>query len=91
MTNTEWTLIFNTKAEKKLKKLPHDIQKRIIDFFEKRVLTAKDPTVHALSLTGTHQGLWRFRVGDYRVVTRIHNHEMVVVAIDVGHRKEIYT
>ena len=90
MTNAKWTLTFNTKAEKKLKKLPNHVQERIINFFEERVLVVKDPTVHASPLVGTHQGLWRFRIGDYRVIATINNHEVIIVAIDVGHRKEVY-
>jgi mRNA interferase RelE/StbE len=35
-------------------------------------------------------GLWRYRVGDYRVILDIQRAEVVIVAIDLGHRSEIY-
>jgi mRNA interferase RelE/StbE len=90
MPGQKWQLIFNEKASKKFKKLPKEIQKRIIDFFDKRVLISKDPTAYAKALIGELEGFWRFRVGDYRIITSICNHEMIIVAVDLGHRKEIY-
>lgn len=86
----EWKLTFTDKALKKFKQLPGDVQSRIQKFFRNRVLPSENPPSFAKALTGNMEGLWRFRVGDYRVVTTINNHEMIVVAIDVGHRKEVY-
>jgi len=90
MTLKKWDLIFTDKANKKFKKLPQDIQKRIISFFDERILVSEDPASYARALTGDLQGLWRFRVGDYRIVANILQGEMVIVSVDIGHRKEIY-
>jgi mRNA interferase RelE/StbE len=90
MSDKHWELIFNEKSYKKFKRLPKDIQKRINSYFKDRVLSSIDPTVYAKELVGDLRGLWRFRVGDYRIIAVIHMNEMVIVSIDVAHRKEIY-
>jgi mRNA interferase RelE/StbE len=41
-------------------------------------------------LVGNHSGEWRYRIGDYRVIVEIVDNELVVHALEVGHRKNIY-
>lgn len=49
-----------------------------------------DPQTRCKALTGPLAGLWRLRVGDYRVLLDIQRDELVIVALDVGHRSSIY-
>jgi mRNA interferase RelE/StbE len=48
-----------------------------------------DPTTRCTALGGPLTGLWRLRVGDYRVILDIRRAELVVLALDVGNRSTI--
>jgi mRNA interferase RelE/StbE len=61
-----------------------------LDFFRNRVATAKDPRTLGKTLKGDKGELWRYRIGDYRAICRIEDERLVVLVLEVGHRKEIY-
>jgi mRNA interferase RelE/StbE len=42
-------------------------------------------------LRGDLNGLWRYRVGDYRIICEIQEQKLIVLALAIGHRREIYT
>ncbi len=46
--------------------------------------------LHGKPLTGTKKGLWRYRIGDYRLIAHIKDHELIILCINIGHRREIY-
>jgi mRNA interferase RelE/StbE len=75
-------------AEKELAKWDKPVAKRIIRFLRERV--SMDPGSSGKALKGDHSGLWRYRVGDCRVICEIYNEKVSVLVIRVGHRKEIY-
>jgi len=68
------------------RKIPRNLQKRILRAIEKRLMTK--PTSYAVRLSQTLTGLWKMRVGDYRIVFEIHGHDVTVWAI--RHRKDVY-
>lgn len=49
-----------------------------------------DPRTRGKALTGTLRGLWRYRVGDYRIVCDLVDSRLVVLVIDIDHRSSIY-
>ena len=55
-----------------------------------RLAQLDDPTTPCKALSGPLTGLWRYRVGDYRVILDIDRGNVAIVAIDLGHRSEIY-
>ncbi len=85
-----WTLDLHNRAKKQLKDLPKDIQKRIISYLEERVLTQIDPRSLASPLVGEMTGFYLYRIGSYRVITSINQGKMVILALEIGHRKEVY-
>ena len=85
-----WKIEFDSDVEKDLRKLGHTAQKRIITFLKEKIATVHDPRVHGKALTGNLIGLWRYRVGDYRIISKIEDDVYTVLVIKVGHRKEIY-
>lgn len=85
-----WQLLIEQDAKKQFLKLPKNLQSRILDYFEDRILIAPDPLVFASPLSGTMAGLHRFRIGDYRVITNINKGNLIIVAVAFGHRKDIY-
>ena len=57
---------------------------------QERIAGADDPRVSGKALTGPLGGLWRYRVGDYRVICEVQNGVMTVLVLEVGNRKEVY-
>ena len=80
-----YEIVFSDKALKQLKKLDRPIQKRIIHALEKMRVS---PERYITKLVGDPG--YRLRVGDYRVIVDIHENELRVLVVKVGHRKKIY-
>jgi mRNA interferase RelE/StbE len=53
-------------------------------------LKAGDPAAVCKPLSGPLAGLWRYRIGDYRVTLDIDRGRVVIIALDIGHRGDIY-
>ncbi|MGQ4507432.1 type II toxin-antitoxin system RelE family toxin [Dermabacteraceae bacterium CCM 9519] len=89
---TEWSLYPTKRFEKALSKIAkrdRNTAQRIVSALES-IRSLDDPTVRCKALTGTLSGLWRLRVGDWRVVLDIDSGKLVVIALDVDHRSSIY-
>lgn len=85
-----WTIKYTDTARKQLKKIDHQIARRILDFMDERVAVADDPRQTGKALAGPLGNFWRYRVGDYRVICDIQDGEMCVLVIEIGNRKDIY-
>lgn len=85
-----WTVEFQKSAAKQLGALNQSLQRRIVRYFRERVLTAEDPRQLGKALTGEKGGLWRYRIGDYRAICKLEDERLVVLVLEVGHRREIY-
>ena len=85
-----WKLLTSKNFDKQIKTLDRETQKRILAFLKKRVIIAENPRILAKPLSGSLRGYWRFRVGDYRIIADIQEEILTVVALDLGHRKEVY-
>ncbi|MFZ7135190.1 type II toxin-antitoxin system RelE family toxin [Avibacterium avium] len=90
--NSIWTVIFADTARKQLVKLakknPQQAQ-RIINYL-KSLETLEEPRDRGKGLVGDLSGMWRYRVGDYRIICHIDNGELLITALEIGHRREIY-
>ncbi|MCL2593996.1 MAG: type II toxin-antitoxin system RelE/ParE family toxin [Promicromonosporaceae bacterium] len=84
-----WVLAVDPAAERALKKLDRIAATRI-----RRVLVAVaasgDPRSRGRGLTGNRSGMWRYRVGDYRIIVDIQDDRLVVLALEIGHRSAVY-
>ncbi len=85
-----WKIEWDSKALKEAKKLDRNARKKIVEYLEKRVLASQDPYQFGKPLKGNKAGIWRYRVGDYRILCQIEDKVLVVLVIGVGHRKDIY-
>jgi mRNA interferase RelE/StbE len=85
-----WTVSFEPRAEKELGKLDRSMQKRIVSFLRDRVEGGSDPRSSGKPLRGEKADLWRYRVGDYRIICRIQDAYLMVLVVRVGHRKDVY-
>ena len=82
-------VVFSDKAKKFFLKLDTPIQKQIQKFILK-LEGMSDPRASGKLLVGNLLGFWRYRVGDYRLLCRIVDKELVITVVEVGHRKEVY-
>ncbi len=85
-----WRIEVNDIAERAILGLDKPVRQRVIAFLHDRVETAEDPRHLAEPLAGELRGLWRFRVGDYRIVCDIQQAVRLVAVLDVGHRSDVY-
>ena len=85
-----WVYRFDERALKELKKLGHEAQRQILAYLDKRVARNADPRSFGKGLKAELAGLWRYRVGDYRILCQIKDRELLVLVVAVGHRKDVY-
>lgn len=85
-----WRVEFDPDAARDLRKIGHEGQRLVLAYLRKRIATADDPRRFGRALTGDLKGLWRYRVGDYRIVAAIEDDRLVVLVVTVGHRREVY-
>ena len=85
-----WTIEITRTAEKQMKKLDRVAQKLIIRFLRERLKPAENPRQWGKPLRGEKRGLWRYRVGDYRLICDIQDERITVLVLEVGHRKDVY-
>jgi len=85
-----WTIEIARTAEKQIKKLKRDAQTSIVRFLRERLKPAGNPRQWGKPLHGDERGLWRYRIGDYRLVCDIQDEKITVLVLRVGHRKDVY-
>ena len=85
-----WTVDFEPRALGELKKLDRPAQERLVRFLRDRIGGEKDPRQFGKPLSGDKAGLWRYRVGDYRVVCRIDDVRLSVLVLRIAHRRDVY-
>jgi mRNA interferase RelE/StbE len=85
-----WTINYTQTAKKQLKKLDKPLARRILSYMDDRVARQEDPRALGKALTGTLGTLWRYRVGDYRVICEIQHSAVTILVIRIGHRGEVY-
>ena len=86
----KYHVVFDEYAKRQLKKLDKYVQKMILLWLKKYIDGCVDPRLHGKALSGNRAGQWRYRVGDYRIIAIIHDNELVVLVVNVGHRREVY-
>jgi mRNA interferase RelE/StbE len=88
LRNMVWKIKFAKKAEKSLDSLDKPVIQRILKFLKTRV--ENDPRSVGEPLKGQLSELWKYRVGDYRLICSIEGGQLLVLVVHVGHRREVY-
>lgn len=83
-------IVFTDDALLELRKIDVTQRKRIVKWLEKNIDGCDDPRRTGKLLSGDLTGLWRYRIGDYRVICDIRDEQLVVLVIKVGPRGQIY-
>ena len=85
-----WQIKFTNLAAKQFSKLDKPIKQRIISFLENRLATMDSPKQTGKALQGTLSEYWAYRVGNYRILTKHQDNQLLILIVEIGHRKEVY-
>lgn len=85
-----YDLIYDKKYLKSLKKLDIQAQKIITNWIENNLLNCEEPRFSGKPLTGNSKGLWRYRIGSYRLLAKKEYDKLIIFAIDGRRWKNIY-
>ena len=86
-----WKIEVAAEAKRDLEKLDPQVMRRIERFLYERVARLDNPRSIGQALQGEKFGeLWRYRVGDWRIICQIQDTKLVVLALRVGHQREVY-
>ncbi len=86
----QYKVEYTQRAVKQLKKLDKHTRKLILSWIGKNLVGCTNPRVHGKGLTANKSGQWRYRIGDYRVICEIQDDELIVLALEIGHRSQVY-
>ena len=79
------------RFDKEFKKLDKYTQQMIKSWIGKNLQNCENPRAHGKGLTANKSGQWRYRIGDYRLLCLIQDQELIILALTVGHRRDIYS
>lgn len=78
------------RFDKSFKKLDKYTQRIIKGWIVKNLTNCSDPRAHGKALSANRTGQWRYRIGDYRLLCHIDDEELIILALNVGHRRIVY-
>lgn len=84
-----YKLLFSKRALKELKKMDNAVSAMILAWLRKNVDGASDARAFGKALQGK-KDMWRYRIGEYRVLANIEDENLTIIAIEIAHRKDIY-
>ena len=86
-----WTIEYAQSSRKPMERLDPMVRRRIRAFLSERIAMMDDPRLLGDALQGARfAGLWRYRVGDYRILVDIRDEVVTVIVIGIGHRGDVY-
>lgn len=85
-----YRILFSERFNKAFSKLDHYTQKMILSWIHKHIENTDDPRSTGKALTSNLKGMWRYRIGDYRLLCDIQDEKLIIYALTIGHRKDIY-
>ena len=86
-----WKIEFDPAAARELAKLDRKQARRILSFLSERIAQLDNPRSMGEPLKGSKLGeFWKYRVGDYRVISHIEDKVMCVLLVRIGNRREVY-
>ncbi len=78
------------RFEKEFKRLDNYTRRMIKAWIDRNLSNCMDPRVHGKALTANRKEQWRYWIGDYRMICTIEDERLVILALSIGHRSEIF-
>lgn len=85
-----YSVEYASQAVRELKKMDKSIQRVLLAWIEKNLVGCDDPRNQGKALKANQKGVWRYRVGEYRILVEIDDDKIIIILLHIGHRKEIY-
>lgn len=85
-----YKLLFSEQALKEIKSLDRSAKILLEKWIKKHLQNCDNPRSFGKALTANKKGLWRYRIGDYRLICDIQDEKLIILALSFGHRSEIY-
>ena len=86
-----WKIEFDPAAARELGKIDPQVARRILSFLHDRVAHLENPRSVGEALKGSKLGaFWKYRVGDYRLISNIEDGRLLIMVIRIGNRREVY-
>ncbi len=87
---TAWRVELTEAARKELRKIDPGVRVILLKWIRKNLEGCDNPRAHGKALSANLSGLWRYRVGDYRLIAEIQDSRLVILMIEIGHRSAVY-
>ena len=78
------------RFDREFKKLDRYTQRMLKAWIEKHLIDCTDPRQTGKGLVANRSGQWRYRIGDYRMICLLEDDRLVILALSIGHRRDIY-
>ena len=86
-----WRIELSPGADRDLDKLDPQHARRVLRFLFARLARLENPRSIGTALQGQRfENLWRYRVGDHRLICSIEDERLLVLVVEIGHRREVY-
>lgn len=86
-----WSIDLDPRAKRELTRLDPQVARRINRFLFERIARLENPRSIGDALKGTEFGdLWKYRVGDYRIIASIEDKLVRILVVRIGNRREVY-
>ena len=85
-----YSLETTDRFDREFRKLDRYTQKMIRSWIGKHLFNCSDPRIYGKALTSDKRGLWRYRIGDYRLICMMQDRKLVILMLAVGHRSIVY-
>ena len=86
----KYKVYFDKKIKKDFKKLDKNVLKLLLDWIENNLENIENPRSKGRALLAKLKDYWRYRIGDYRLITKIDDGKLLIIALELKHRKEVY-
>ena len=80
-----------SRFDKEFKKLDRYTQLMIKSWITKNLIDCENPRIHGKALVANRMGQWRYRIGDYRLICLIEDDRLIITALNIGHRRDVYS
>ena len=81
---------YTKAAVKQFKKMDKRIAALILSYIGEKLVDCENPRLYGKALRGNLDDIWRYRVGSYRILAKIEDDKVLIIVVELGHRKEIY-
>ena len=85
-----YKVVFDKRIEKDIKKLDKQAQRVLFNWIDKNLNNCINPIIKGKALLHDKKVFWRYRIGDYRLLTEIEDDKLIIVALYYKHRREVY-